>query len=1209
VSPSHPAGIVAAARRLVRRDGWIAVAAVCLAVLPLAFFVAWLMAGWSIWSAPGPAPLVLVTCALVAGVLLFAAAVRAWLRGLDESRVAAGAEAGLGLPAGSVRGVLELGRDVPAGTSAALARRAELEMSRRLAGRPVRLVAGELGRRAAQRRVAAVAGLVALSAAAAAVGLVSPRRSQAALSPLLNPIAHLTPPPLPALEVRPGDAEVLRGGAVTVRVRAEGRAAITIAHRADGDVLRRTTVRVLAGEAEAELDRIDAPTTYWAEALDGARSASYRLTPVDPLLVAELVIDATFPGYLGRAPERFEGEVPTLELPEGTRLAIRGRTTRPLRDAALVRADGRARIGLTADGARFSGTWTPAESATFAWALTGTGGTVPAEPPAPLTIVLAADAPPHVEITYPAADTTFDAGMVQPVLADARDDHGVAAASLISWRVSAAGRSDPRHENTIGIGAVADRLLLEGLLDAGDRGLLPGDTLRYLVRVTDTRGQTGDSRVHALWLPSLAQLRERAERDARETVSRADALTRAMTDLERQTRELQRRTAAANARNAATRADPAGASAGGRAGLDFEQTEQGRQVLRQQEELLERLEELRDRLAAMSRAAERAGLQDAEMLARMQELRELYDRLTTPEHQQQLEQLRRALDDGDARRMEESLEQLAARQDELRRQLERSLETLRRAAAEQEMNALAQGARELSTRQHALAEAMRTEPGPERGRQQEQLERQARDLEQALRELGQRLEQQGEAGAASESKAGAAETQTARRDMQEAARRAAEGRGEEAGAAGDRAAERLEDVARSLDAAREDMARAWRQEIQEGMQRATSEALSLARQQQDLLERMQRAEQETAGQGTQPAQQGQQRADTRAGQGRDDSGRAGVQPPNPARQQGQQSQQSQAGGAQRQDQQGGQQGQQGEQGRRGQDGTQGPQGQAGQTGDGGGMQSEQRTLQQGLEQLGRNLAQTGDRTGMVNRDVGTALGRANLNMQQTMQGFEEGRIPTQEAAQSVEALNRLALALLNNAAQLEQDRAGAPEQLMQELAELARQQGSLSGQSASLLPLGLSEQAMAQQAGRLGQEQQEIATRLEGLSRQGGQEDVLGRLDALAKEAYELARQLVGGRLSAEVASRQERLFHRLLDAGRTLEKDEYSEERVGERARPGTPSRAGALDPSLIDAALRYRVPTPEELSGLPPAYRRWILEYFERLNRSVPPEGRERP
>jgi hypothetical protein len=265
-------------------------------------------------------------------------------------------------------------------------------------------------------------------------------------------------------------------------------------------------------------------------------------------------------------------------------------------------------------------------------------------------------------------------------------------------------------------------------------------------------------------------------------------------------------------------------------------------------------------------------------------------------------------------------------------------------------------------------------------------------------------------------------------------------------------------------------------------------------------------------------------------------------------------------------------------------------------------------LQQGLEQLGRNLAETGERSAMMNRDVGSSLGRANLSMQQTMQGLEQAqaqnRMPTQEAGQTVDALNRLALSLLENAQQIEQQQSGTGmQEALQQLTELAKQQGSLNGQSNSLMPLNLAPRAMSQQMNKLAQEQRDIAQKLGGMNEmKGSREDVLGQLDELAKEADRLARELEGQRLSPQVLARQERLFHRLLDAGRSLEKDETSEERVAERPGMVDPSQARALDPSLLENGTRFKAPTPEELKNLSPAYRRLILDYFERLNRTVP-------
>jgi hypothetical protein len=97
------------------------------------------------------------------------------------------------------------------------------------------------------------------------------------------------------------------------------------------------------------------------------------------------------------------------------------------------------------------------------------------------------------------------------------------------------------------------------------------------------------------------------------------------------------------------------------------------------------------------------------------------------------------------------------------------------------------------------------------------------------------------------------------------------------------------------------------------------------------------------------------------------------------------------------------------------------------------------------------------------------------------------------------------------------------------------------------------------------------------------------------------------GRSPRELERRQEQLFRRLLDSGRSLERDEVSEERESTAA--GAFER-GEVTPLSEEAlgALRYRIPDPERLQRLPPAVRQLVLQYFERLNRDVASGGGER-
>src|SRR5439155_741603 len=125
-------------------------------------------------------------------------------------------------------------------------------------------------------------------------------------------------------------------------------------------------------------------------------------------------------------------------------------------------------------------------------------------------------------------------------------------------------------------------------------------------------------------------------------------------------------------------------------------------------------------------------------------------------------------------------------------------------------------------------------------------------------------------------------------------------------------------------------------------------------------------------------------------------------------------------------------------------------------------------------------------------------------------------------------------------------------------------------------------------------------------------------VDALNATALALARsrgQVAGAQsgsgfaeavelLAQQTIQRQERLYRRLLDAGRTLSGSE-PDEKTERTSRPATGDSVhlpALLKPGATGAGPRLRYPTWEELSGLTPEQRRLVLEYFRRLNAPEP-------
>lgn len=1211
-------GVISPVVRAVRREAVLAAAGVLLVAVPALLLVAWGVGGVQPWGERSAGPLLLdmaVTGVVVLGALFVR---RRWVAPVDEVGVAAAAEERLGMPAGSLRGVLELGRGLPPGASAALAALAEAEVGARLAGvTGPRELAGAVGERTRRRLWVALATLMAATSLVALAGFGAPERSRAAWAPLLNPVAYLAGPALPALVVEPGDAMVERGGALEVRIAAEGRQEVFVVWRMPGEVPRKRAVEVRHGRASTWLEGIDAPLEYEVEAPDGARSGVYRVTPVDPLLLAGLVIELRYPAYLGQPAERLQGEIPALEVPAGTELRVQGRSTRALEGAVLVERERGDTIRFAVDGAGFGGRWVPKRGGRYDWLLRGRGGREAVA--ASLELAVVADEPPEVRIVFPGTDTLLGPDMRQVIEAEARDDHGLRSAAIVSWRVSALGGQDAPVEVPVPAEGVAERSLLRTVLEAGDRRLLPGDTIRYFMRVVDNSpgGQTAVSRTYSLRVPGLTELRELARREAESLVAEAGALSRSAQQLQQSTRDLGRR-ARPGTPGRPDRGGPAarGGESASRERVEYSEVERGRQVLEQQQQMLERVEGMRQRVEELERAMALAGLKDPALHERLAELRELYEKVLTPELKKQMQELARSLEQLDPEQMKQALEQLAKQQEEFRQRMEESLALLRRAAAEQRMNELAQQARELAEQQKALAEAMKREGRPDaaRAEQQRDLSARADSLRAAVDSLRQKLAEQGETAGLEKTQAASEQARAALEAAQQAAREASRAQGEKAAEKGEEAARELDRTAETLASARQEMAEAWKQETQQAMQQATQDALALAQRQAALAERMRQVrdgEQSGTPQAQQPQapQPGQEGASPEAGQQSQQGQQSGQG------QQGQRAQQQEGGrsaGLPQNGESAGQQGEQGSEAKKGGTGgnTQDGQGSSGEKGGPGGsagelqaLRAEQAALRQGLETLGRNLSEAARRSALVDRQVGAALGRAMLEMQETIEAMETrpgvDGLPVDQARETVDALNRLALALLANGEQIAQSESGTGmQEALKQLADLARQQGSLNGRSSSLMPLQLAPQSMGEQVAELARQQREIAQSLQGLNNQlGGREDVLGRLDDLVREAESISRELSGGRLTPELLARQERLFHRLLDAGRTLEKDEYSDERLAERPQGVAPSRAAPLDPALLEAGPRFRI-DPEQLNALPPAYRRLILEYFDRLN-----------
>jgi hypothetical protein len=269
------------------------------------------------------------------------------------------------------------------------------------------------------------------------------------------------------------------------------------------------------------------------------------------------------------------------------------------------------------------------------------------------------------------------------------------------------------------------------------------------------------------------------------------------------------------------------------------------------------------------------------------------------------------------------------------------------------------------------------------------------------------------------------------------------------------------------------------------------------------------------------------------------------------------------------------------------------------------VRAEMSTVYEGAENLTQRMEIAQRVAGQNDHTLTSRLGIALERLDEALQAVEAGERPragAAEADRAIDALNQVALASL--AAQRALDQAGSSSaessDPMEQLEQLAQQQADVNNRAAEMMPMPMPQQSRQQQMQQMAQQQQQIAADLGQMSNQEGDQGPLADLQSLGEEAEAIARELEQGRLEPETRERQERLFHRLLDAGRSLEKEEESTERESDEVTGFETGEIPGLSADALGLA-RFGLPDAAALNRLPPAMRALVRNYFERLNRDA--------
>jgi hypothetical protein len=1133
------------------------------AVLP---FLAWGMAG--------------VALAALAWITL-----RQLHRDTATTRIATAIEHERRLRSGSLRGALEVG------DTGVLGRRgARVIAARLVAGQSARASLAPTLRRGAVRRAAGASGVAVIAAATLGAAAIS---APDGWSAVVHPVRAWHGTLLPALRIE-APADVPRGREARIRIAAPGRQRIAVYMRATGSgwtggwypatggAVRLTTAPVASEVAIVATDGRSASDTAIIRASDRP-------------FVGGVALRAVYPAYLHRSEEALPaGEI--ARVPRGTRIDIAGRASTILGAVALVRGTDTTR--LQPDGRQFSGhliAETPGE-----WSWLAASATAPiADLPDPLQVDVIPDSAPHVEILSPARDTIVTPGDRIPLSISASDDHALASVVLRTWRTTATGAVLPDVFQVV-TDSVAPQWTGVSVLDLASRALQPGDALRIVARATDGSPwhQSTESRVLVLHIPSLSDQRLLARETADSAVANATATITAERDLQRRTEE------AARARGARTGSASGSSSASSsRSSLSYESAERAKALAKEQRELAARVDQLQRQAQQMERQLKQAGALDSGLASRLHEAQQLLRDALTPEMRDQLSRLDQSADSlqgGDTR---QSLADLAQQQQRLRDQLDRSLDVLKRAALEGSMQTLRDEARDIAKQERAKANGS---PPPPRATppaaQREMAAKGTPDSARARATSGppdsagagprgqtrDSSQQQTAMNAQSPGSQSATSQQASQQSSQEASQipaqqpspqssqRESQQSAQSQQSAGQQSPDQLAGRSRSLSRDIDDLAkRLSADKAQTGAQR-----VGAAREHVDT------SAQAMAGRDASKASSQMDQA----AQGLSDARQAQINEWKSAltSELDRSIQETLQLGRQENDL--AQRAQQGE--------------------DKSALQAEQSAVEQGTQRASERLQRAGQQSALVSGNSQRAVALARSQVQAATRDAEQTQAGSAGAQQTASSMRGAADALNQAAAALVRDRerassassASGLSEMLQEMQQLAKAQGSLNAQAEGLAlnPSANSQGSPGSQSAQaLAEAQRKLAESLDRV----GDDDQSGRADGLATEAHQIADALARSGIDQQTLIRQQRLYHRLLDAGHTLEQDERDS--TGKRVAQAATGREQYTPPSgpvQGEAATRYQAPSWSELRGLSADERQLVLEYFKRINAQSP-------
>ena len=266
--------------------------------------------------------------------------------------------------------------------------------------------------------------------------------------------------------------------------------------------------------------------------------------------------------------------------------------------------------------------------------------------------------------------------------------------------------------------------------DLGEISLLPGDRVRYFFEVYDNDGIHGPkasrSQQYETKIPTADELDNLLQQGSSEARQKAESSMADLQRLQQEINEMMRKFV-------------------DKKELSWQDKKQLEELAKKQQEVRSQLEQMQKQLNQNSQLEQKYRQQSEKIVEKQRELDRLMNEVLNDEMRQMMDEIQQIMQEADKKKVQQQLEQLKMRNDDLEKQLDQNIELMQRLELEKKVEETVQKAEKLAEEQRKLANETNTaktaEQRSEALKKQQEIDKQYQQLKNDIEQIQQQYRQ------------------------------------------------------------------------------------------------------------------------------------------------------------------------------------------------------------------------------------------------------------------------------------------------------------------------------------------------------------------------------------------------------------------------------------------------------------------------------------